>query len=125
MSDYKVSTTTANSGCITINSDSNTLTSTDAYTIDPKYYEWTTANLGTAYGTPNNKKGGDEDMRYLYEVFLVNPKNDTCFADKIIARSETSALMKTYHNSEYDGNIDFDDLKISCRVLIQWKKKQS
>ena len=120
------------SGSLTVSSDSNTLTTTNVCTIDPKYWEYYTGikDLCPSSWEPipaNIKKckGGDENMRYLYEVFLVNPKNDTCFADKIIARSEISALMKTYHNSEYDGKVDFDDLKTSCRVLMEWKKKES
>ena len=72
----------------------------------------------------NNKKG-DDDMQYLYEVILVNPKNDTFYVEQYIARSETSALMEIYHNSQFDGNIKFDDLKTSCRILMEWKKEKS
>ncbi len=144
MNDYKGTLTyasnTVGSGSFTTTDSGCTATTTNT---DPKYWTYTPAREGIITGIDNqepvvistpfvyptplyqNKKGGDEDMRYLYEVFLVNPKNDTCFADKIIARSEISALMKTYHNSEYDGKVDFDDLKTSCRVLMEWKKKES
>jgi len=79
---------------------------------------------------PINKKGGDENMRYLYEVILVNPKNDTFFVDRVIAKSEISAMMSAYNR--YKGGfvgedicIPFDDLKTSCRVLMEWKKEKS
>ncbi len=81
------------------------------------------------------EKGGD-DMRYLYEVILVNPKNDAYYKDCIVARSETSALMKAYDATQFKNKmnetfvgslegIDFDDLKTSCRVLMEWKKEKS
>ncbi|KKK70317.1 hypothetical protein LCGC14_2925170, partial [marine sediment metagenome] len=84
----------------------------------------------------NNKKGGDENMRYLYEVILVNPKNDELFTTKVVARSETSALMEAYSESQFSSvgkvsetliaiNVPFDDLKTSCRVLMEWKKEKS
>jgi len=89
------------------------------------------------YPTPlkNNKKG-DDDMRYLYEVILVNPKNDTFSEVRIVAKSETSALMKAYDATQFRNKInktlignlegvDFDDLKTSCRVLMEWKKEKS
>lgn len=72
----------------------------------------------------NNKKG-DDDMRRLYEVTLVNPKNDTFFIDQVITRSEISASMEIYHRSQFDGKIEFDDLKTSCSVLMEWKKEKS
>ena len=103
--------------------------------------DWTTANLGTAcepviyttpfvYPTPiNNNKKGDDDMRYLYEVILVNPKNDEFYIDKVVARSETSALMEVYNDSPFmerkDSVVKFDDLKTSCRILMEWKKEKS
>ena len=83
-----------------------------------EYYDW-------KWGIPNNKKGGDENMRYLYEVILVSPKNDTFLSVQIIARSETSALMKAYDKTDMFDGIDFDDLKTSCRVLMEWKKEKS
>jgi len=137
MSGYK------DTGSITISSDSNTLTQTDVSTIDPKYWEYyppqepgviTPYIYPTPYmGSykPNNNKGGDDDMRYLYEVILVNPKNDKFFTMKVVARTETSALMKAYIESEFGGVIDnvkntlFDDLKTCCRILMEWKKEKS
>jgi len=73
----------------------------------------------------------NEDMRCLYEVILVNPKNDTFYETKVIARSDTSALMIAYTDSQYGGvsdnvkNTQFDDLKTSCRILMEYKKEKS
>ena len=70
-------------------------------------------------------------MRYLYEVILVNPKNDSFYTTNVIAKTETSALMKAYIDSDFGGVVDdvknvlFDDLKTSCRVLMEWKKEKS
>ena len=69
-------------------------------------------------------KKENEDMRYLYEVILVNPKNDTFYETKVIARSDTSALLSAYNKSPFE-TILFDDLKTSCRVLMEWKKEKS
>ena len=88
-----------------------------------EYYDW-------KWGIPpyyNNKKG-DENMRYLYEVILVNPKNDTFVRSEIIARSETSALMQAYRESDFiqpTKSVPFDDLETQCRILMSWKKKKS
>ena len=82
-----------------------------------KSYDWRIRN----YEIKKNKE--NEDMRYLYEVILVNPNNDTFNKSEVIAKSETSALMKAYDNSSY--TIEFDDLKTSCRVLMEWKKEKS
>ena len=71
-----------------------------------------------------NKNKENEDMRYLYEVILVNPKNDTFYETKVIARSDTSALLNAYNKSPFE-TILFDDLKTSCRVLMQWEKEKS
>lgn len=70
----------------------------------------------------------NEDMRYLYEVILVNPKNDTFYETKVIARSDTSALIQAYKESDfYDVGlrVEFDDLKTSCKILMEWKKEKS
>jgi hypothetical protein len=76
--------------------------------------------------TPLNNKKGDDDMRYLYEVILVNPKNDEWFADKFVAKTETSALMQAYDKySKALSKIKFDDLKTSCKTLFEWKKEKS
>lgn len=113
---------------ITITTD-NVLTATDAHTIDPKCWNWAQA---PGHILSNNKKG-DDDMRYLYEVILVNPKYDTFHKKCTVAKSETSALMKIYNESPFNKEcegikwdcIDFDDLKVSCRVLLEWKKEKS
>lgn len=74
---------------------------------------------------PDNKKGGD-DMRYLYEVILVNPKNDKFVKSEVVAKSETSAIMKTYNASQFNvDDVPFDDLKTSCKILMEWKKEKS
>ncbi len=108
--------------------------STTADTTSGSLYEYTTpeysqptVSIPTVWTEPilKNKKGGDENMRYLYEVILVNPKKDTFLSVQIIARSETSALMKAYDRTDMFDDIDFDDLKTSCRVLMEWKKKES
>jgi len=69
-------------------------------------------------------KKENEDMRYLYEVILVNPKNDTFYMENIVARSDTSALIEVYDRSTL-GEIAFDDLEVSCRRLMEWKKEKS
>ena len=76
----------------------------------------------------NNEKGGD-NMRYLYEVILVNPKDDEFEIGNVVARSEVAALMYAYEDSKFNDTdkeyADFDDLKTQCRVLMQWKKEVS
>ena len=145
MSDYKHHNVACD-GSVTVSYNSNILTSTDAYTIDPKYWcisdEIYTGKPSTQEDVKkaldwyklateqdfNNKKGGDEDMRYLYEVILVNPKNDEYVVNYEVARSETSALMEAYKKSQFNSElegVDFDDLKTSCRVLMEWKKEKS
>lgn len=123
-------------GDIYLNSktDSGSITTTTAgsgtwweYTT-PNYIEPITISTPFVCPTPinNNKRGGD-NMRYLYEVILVNPKNDTFYVDRVVARSETSALMRAYEHSDFSSTglkVEFDDLKTSCRILMEWKKKQ-
>ncbi len=124
---------TADSGCITTSnagdypyfSDYGTYGTGNIYqepaVIRP--YIYPTPYMGL-YEPNNNKKGGD-DMRYLYEVILVNPKNDACYSGKTVKKTETSALMKIYQESQFHNDVDFDDLKTSCRVLMEWKKEKS
>ena len=78
-----------------------------------------------------NKKG-DDNMRYLYEVILVNPKDENFEIFEIVAKTEISALMQAYEMSDFAGNeeleleqVEFDDLKTQCRVLMEWKKEKS
>jgi len=123
---------------ITMWTDSGTLTTAgtgDYYTygtgsiyvepmaIDP--YEW--KKISGSISRIIEPKEGDDDMRYLYEVILVNPKNDTYYMQQQVARSETSALMETYNESQFsiENNVPFDDLKTSCRILMEWKKEKS
>lgn len=105
-----------------------TVTDGGSITIEcPTPYIYTDPNYGKL-GTINNKKG-DDDMRYLYEVILVNPKTDEFYIDRVVARSETSALMEVYNDSPFferkNNNMKFDDLKTSCRILMEWKKEKS
>ena len=73
----------------------------------------------------DNKNKGGKDMRYLYEVILVNPKNDAFEIDVFVAKTETSALMQAYDEySKVLENIEFDDLKTQCRILMEWKKEK-
>ena len=74
-----------------------------------------------------DKKGGD-DMRYLYEVILVNPEDENFEIFEIVAKTETSALIQAYIMSDFAGTeeldeVEYDDLKTNCRVLMQWKKE--
>ena len=103
-------------------------------TTSGNWYEYTTpyqepVQIVTPFIMENNKKGGDEDMRYLYEVILVNPKNEDWYETKVVAKSETSALMSAYNRSIFvtvtGSEAKFDDLKTSCRVLMEWKKEKS
>ena len=78
----------------------------------------------TEYGK-NNKKG-DDNMRYLYEVILVNPEDEEFEIFEIVAKTETSALLQAYEISDFSGTeeldrVEFDDLKTHCRVLMEWK----
>ena len=89
-------------------------------------YEWKYLEGSLARKIIN--KGG-EDMRYLYEVILVNPKNDAYEIYDVTAKSETSALMEVYKISQEDieseiFDVDFDDLKTQCRILMEWKKEK-
>ena len=127
-----------NHGCITTTDTANTFTS-DLYYTTPNYTYEPIVNIPSVWYalTPlyQNKKG-DDDMRYLYEVILVNPKDDDFYVDRVVAKSETSALMFAYGKSNFSNvskvatklisvDVPFDDLKTSCRVLMEWKKKES
>jgi len=80
----------------------------------------------------NNNNKGDDDMRYLYEVILVNPEDENFEIFEVVAKNETSALMQAYEMSDFSGNdelnldrVEFDELKTHCRVLMEWKKEKS
>ena len=90
------------------------------------YYEW--KNISGSLTRIIEK--GDDNMRYLYEVILVNPKRDAFSICKVVAKSETSAIMKAYKQTQETKvdaiwGIDFDDLKTQCRILMEWKKEKS
>ena len=75
-------------------------------------------------------KKGDNNMRYLYEVILVNPEDENFEIFEIVAKNEISALMQAYEISDFSGTeeldrVEFDDLKTNCRVLFEWKKEKS
>ena len=118
-------------GCITTTDTANTITGS-WYEYTTPFYPAPTVNIPSVWYAPTplyqNKKG-DDNMRYLYEVILVNPKNDDFYVDRVVAKSETSALMEVYNDSPFnemkDDIVKFDDLKTSCRVLMEWKKKDS
>ena len=116
-------------GCITTTDTVNTGSWWD-YTIPGTTCE-PIVNIPSVWYKPtplyqNNKKG-DDNMRYLYEVILVNPKNDEFYLDRVVVRSETSALMEIYKDSPFNesqNKVKFDNLKTQCRVLMSWKKEQ-
>jgi len=119
--------------CTTVENTTDTIPTSGLYYTgyDPgQYYEW--KNISGSVTRIIEK--GDDDMRYLYEVILVNPKSDTFYVDRVVARSETSALMEIYNDSPFNekcesgivcDEIKFDDLKTSCRVLMSWTKEKS
>ena len=77
----------------------------------------------------NKSTKGDDNMRFLYEVILVNPKDDEFEIFEIVAKTETSALMQAYIMSDFAGTeklneVEFDNLTTQCRVLMEWKKKE-
>ena len=99
------------------------------YMYAPFYNNVILTNI-TEYKENNNK--GDDNMRYLYEVILVNPKDENFEIFEVVAKTETSAMLQAYEMSDFAGNeeleleqVDFDDLKVSCRVLFEWKKEKS
>ena len=107
-------------------------TATGTYYYDessPNINDWQYKSLCPSSWPPikNNNKG-DDNMRYLYEVILVNPKNEEFEVGNVIARSETAALMIAYNDSDFseeESYVDFDDLKIKCRVIMEWRKEDS
>ncbi len=119
--------------CFTTNTGTLSLTDTaGTITGDPNVWTESVPDcIKVLYNQcePNNNKG-DDDMRYLYEVILVNPKRDAFSICKVVAKSETSAIMKAYKQTQETKvdaiwGIDFDDLKTQCRILMEWKKEKS
>ena len=111
------------SNCVTTTCWSNT---GDYYTYANPIVDNGLINLASQ-NIINEKEG--KDMRYLYEVILVNPKNDAFEVFEAVAKTETSALFEAYslsqtmEESEIKG-VEFDDLKTQCRVLMEWKKEK-
>jgi hypothetical protein len=133
-------------GCVTTTNTANTNSGT-YWTLDDRYLEYTTpyypaplyqepVQMLTPFIMENKKERSDEDMRYLYYVILVNPKTDEFFTTKVVAKSETSALMAAYGDSNFSNvekisegivaiSVPFDDLKYNCKQLMEWKKEKS
>ena len=99
------------------------------------YYDESSPNIGewkymplcpSSWAPIKNNKKGDDNMRYLYEVILVNPEDDNFEIFEIVAKTETSALMQAYEMSDFAGNeeleleqVDFDKyLILSSPFLI-------
>ena len=110
---------TTDSGCITTSN-----AGLNYYTYANPIVDNSLINLASQ-NIINEKE--EEDMRYLYEVILVNPINDAYEIYDAAGKNETSALFEAYslsqslEESEIKG-IEFDDLKTQCRVLMEWKK---
>ncbi len=117
---------TTNTGDGIVGTISGTLTS-------PYYYDKSSPNINNwkyiSDSVTRIIEKGDDDMRYLYEVILVNPKDDEFEVFELVARSETAALMFAYGDSDFNdekkGYVEFDDLETQCRILMSWKKKKS
>ena len=119
-----------NSGCL---SSTGTITMVDTGTYPNYYYDESSPNMNEwryirgSSVTRIIEKGGEE-MRFLYEVILVNPKDEEFEVGNVVARSETAALMIAYNDSDFseeESYVEFDDLKTKCRVLMEWKKEKS
>ena len=111
------------SNCVTTTCWSNT---GDYYTYANPIVDNGLINLASQNIINEKEK---EDMMYLWEVILVNPKTDDFEAFEVTAKSETSALMVAYglsqvENSDING-IEFDDLVSQCNVEMEWVKEKS
>ena len=120
-----------------INPSSGCLSSTGTYPnyfydeSSPNINEWKYIPYYPTTRTPINKYNnkGDDNMRYLYEVILVNPEDENFEIFEIVAKTETSALLQAYEISDFSGTeeldrVEFDDLKTKCRVLMEWNIKE-
>lgn len=126
---------TTNTGDDIIGTISGTLTDTagSITTTSPYYYDESSSNINAwkyiSGSVTRIIEKGDDNMRYLYEVILVNPKDDEFEVFELVARSETAALMFAYGDSDFNDkektHVDFDDLETQCRILMSWKKKKS
>jgi len=111
------------SNCVTTTCWSNT---GDYYTYANPIVDNGLINLASQNIINKKEK---EDMMYLWEVILVNPKDDNYEIFEVTAKSETSALMEAYMLSQTEedselNNVEFDDLKTSSKVLFEWKKEK-
>jgi len=111
------------SNCVTTTCWSNT---GDYYTYANPIVDNGLINLASQNIINEKEK---EDMMYLWEVILVNPKDDNYEIFEVTAKSETSALMEAYMLSQTEedselNNVEFDDLKTSSKVLFEWKKEK-
>ena len=111
------------SNCVTTTCWSNT---GDYYTYANPIVDNGLINLASQNIINEKEK---EDMMYLWEVILVNPKDDAFEIYDVTAKSETSALMEVYKISQEDieseiFDVDFDDLKTQCTITMQWKKEK-
>ena len=98
----------------------------------PNIENWRYVNVPSVWIDNNQYKKGGDNMRYLYEVILVNPEDENFEIFEIVAKNEISALMQAYEMSDFAGNeeleleqVEFDDLKTQCRVIMEWKKEKS
>ena len=119
-------------GCVVTTSNTAWNTTAGTYFYDessPNIENWRYVNVPSVWIDNNQYKKGDDNMRYLYEVILVNPKDEEFEVGNVVARSEVAALMYAYEDSKFNDTdreyADFDDLKTQCRVLMQWKKEVS
>ena len=126
-----------NYGCITTTDTADTVSGSWWEYTTPLRYQEPIVSIPSVWTEPyyNNKKG-DDNMRYLYYVILVNPKNDEFFTTKVVAKSEMAALMFAYGKSNFSNvgkittklisvDVQFDELKYNCKQLMEWKKEKS
>ena len=122
------------SDSLMVSSGTITSTNTGTFITPTYYYDESSPNINDwgyklvpMVGEPqlSQKKKGGDDMRYLYEVILVNPKDDEFEICEVVAKSETSALMTAYGIGDFSDITDgvpFDDLETQCRILMSWEK---
>jgi len=116
---------------VTLTNTAGTITGSDIYYDEssPNINDWQYVPMcPSSWPMSINNKKGDDDMRYLYEVILVNPKNDDFYTTKVVAKSETSALMKAYTESGFiqpTTSVPFDELETRYNKIMEWKKEKS
>ena len=124
-------------GCVTTSNNTKTVVGNYlGYTYPKTACETSIPSVWYAPTPLYQNKKGDDDMRYLYEVILVNPKDDEFEIFEVVAKTEASALMQAYNDSKFSNvgkisetliaiNVEFDELKTNCKVLMEWKKEKS